>query len=53
MLDFISTITFFIVLGVVAFAFYNWLEKIELEKEYLQNLVEEQQKNKNKLRKNI
>ena len=53
MLDFISTITFFAVLGIVAFAFYNWLEKIELEKEYLQNLVNEQEKNKNTLRKKI
>lgn len=53
MLDFVSTITFFAVLGIVGYAFYNWLEKIELEKEYLQNLVAEQEKNKNTLRKKI
>lgn len=53
MFDFVITITFFAMLGVIAFAFFNWLEKIELEKEYLQNLVDEQQKNKNTLRKKI
>lgn len=53
MLDFISTITFFAVLAIVAYAFYNWLEKIELEKEYLQNLVDEQEKNRNTLRKKL
>lgn len=53
MFDFVFTVAFFAVLGGLAFGFYEWLEKIELEKEYLQNLVKEQEKNKNTLRKKI
>lgn len=53
MFDFIFTIMFFVILGLVAYGFYEWLEKIEVEKEYLQNLLDEQQKNKNTLRKKI
>jgi len=51
--DFVFVITFFAVIAGLAIGFFQWLEKIELEKEYLQNLVNEQEKNKNTLRKKI
>lgn len=53
MIDFVFTLAFFAVLGGLAVGFFQWLEKIELEKEYLQNLVKEQEKNRNTLRKKI
>ncbi len=46
-------VMFFALLGIIAYGFFEWLEKIEVEKEYLQNLVKEQDKNKNTLRKKI
>jgi nicotinamide riboside transporter PnuC len=51
--SFFITLSFFFVLGVLAYGFYEWLEKIEVEKEYLQNLVKEQEKSKNTLRKKL
>jgi hypothetical protein len=53
MFDFIFVVMFFAILGVIAYGFYEWLEKIEVEKEYLQNLVKEQEKSKNTLRKKM
>lgn len=53
MFDFVFMIMFFAILGIIAYGFFEWLEKIEVEKEYLQNLVKEQDKNKNTLRKKI
>jgi hypothetical protein len=47
------TLSFFFVLGVLAYGFYEWLQKIELEKEYLQNLLKEQEKEKTIIRKKM
>ena len=53
MFDIVFMVMFFALLGIIAYGFFEWLEKIEVEKEYLQNLVKEQDKNKNTLRKKI
>ena len=53
MFDIVFMGMFFALLGIIAYGFFEWLEKIEVEKEYLQNLVKEQDKNKNTLRKKI
>jgi len=51
--SFFITLSFFFVLGVLAYGFYEWLQKIELEKEYLQNLLKEQEKEKTIIRKKM
>ena len=53
MFDFVSVVMFFALLGIIAYGFFEWLEKIELEKEYLQNVINEQNNNKNTLRKGL
>ena len=53
MFDIVFMVMFFALLGIIAYGFFEWLEKIEVEKEYLQNLVKEQDENKNTLRKKI
>jgi hypothetical protein len=53
MFDIVFTIMFFAVIGVIAVGFFEWMEKIQLEKEHLENLIKEQKDNKNTLRKKI
>lgn len=51
MFDFIFMLMFFAILGAVSYGFYEWLEKIELEKEYLTNLIKEQKAKNNTIKK--
>lgn len=38
---------------IAAYAFNEWLDKVEIEKKYLQNMLDEQERNKYTIRKNI
>lgn len=42
-----------IVLAFLSYGFYEWLDKVELERKYLQGLLKEQEKDSNILRKNV
>lgn len=46
MVDLLVTVSFFAIIGLFAYGFYMWIEKIEIEKEYLQSLLKGESKKK-------
>ena len=51
--DFIITAGFVSVVALLGFGFFQWLDKIEVEKEYLQNLLKEQKRSEYTIRKDV
>jgi hypothetical protein len=51
--EIVIVVSISVVLGFLSYGFYQWIDKVDLERKYLQSLLKEQEKDRNVLRKNI